>query len=170
MFNQQSKRGSSKHPWLPRQYVDPYQAAIHGSPGTPDHQEIDEPPPPFMPFMFQPPQSLEQLEWDTLFQELRSFNARYGHCNVSLPYTSASPQLHTWIDVQRILAVEMEVDPTQITQEKMNRLVKLHELDFPWKPPEQTWEERFQQLADFKRNQGHTHVPLKHPLAHWVRI
>ena len=95
-------------------------------------------------------------------RELKEFKKRHGHCNVPFKYPGG---LGNWVMRQRYLG-----------KEKCQRLdadlvEKLEKLNFRWDTVKKfSWEERFQQLKEFREEHGHCNVPKTHAggLGHWV--
>jgi hypothetical protein len=103
--------------------------------------------------------------WETRFAELHAFKEEFGHCRVPKQWPP-NPALGDWVSTQR--AQRAKLSPS--------RRARLKELGFDWKvkrmSPAKTWEERFQELADFHKRFGHCDVPGKWPkkpqLSLWV--
>eukprot|EP00978_Attheya_sp_CCMP212_P013586 scaffold34115_cov46-Attheya_sp.AAC.1 len=100
--------------------------------------------------------------WDERFQELVAFKKINGHANV--PYISGP--LGRWVSSQRThYRVLNEGKYSQLTNE---RCEKLESIGFVFKLP--CWNQKFQELVDFKKINGHTLVPTNSgPLGYWVK-
>jgi superfamily II DNA or RNA helicase len=99
--------------------------------------------------------------WEMRFSELKEFLSIHGHCNA--PKSDIDfPNLHTWIGSQRtnkrrgILSSE--------------RIQRLNELGFLWKPNLEKWDSFFSELVIFKTEHGHCDVRISHgaSLHQWV--
>jgi hypothetical protein len=103
-----------------------------------------------------------RLTWDQRFQELVDFKKINGHTNVP----TKSGQLGTWVNNQRIqYCLLNEGNHSALTNERRE---KLESIGFVFKvhPP---WDQRFQELVDFKKINGHTNIPTKSgQLGTWV--
>lgn len=107
--------------------------------------------------------------WKKRYEQLKQYHKDCGHCRVPDRYEHA-PGLAGWVRYQR-----REYEEKKLTPEKF---AKLKELDFQWVLPDsgrphKTWEEHFQELKEFHRENGHTRVPRrtykKNPfLGEWV--
>ncbi|HEY5234430.1 MAG TPA: Helicase associated domain protein, partial [Verrucomicrobiae bacterium] len=93
--------------------------------------------------------------WALRFDQLVDFKNRNGHCNV--PYDhSDNRQLGIWVSNQRQKRKLNKLTP--------ERLSLLNGIGFVWEDVERgVWEERFQELAEFKAKQGHCDVPVVYP-------
>jgi len=100
--------------------------------------------------------------WEKMFEALRAFKQKNGHCNVSQRYTD-NPSLGMWAWGQR-----KTWKKGKMSQERARRL---EELKFIWDPIV-SWEYMFEALCDFKEMHGHCNVPYRYPdntyLGSWV--
>ncbi len=103
----------------------------------------------------------EESKWNQMFEQLKTFNKKHGHCNVPRG-SKENKQLSTWVNNQRF---------------KKNRLpnakiAKLNEIGFDWDPLETIWNQMFEKLAAFEKENGHCNVPRgwesKKELGTWV--
>merc|ERR1719261_145549 len=97
--------------------------------------------------------------WENSYNQLVRFKEEHGHCNVTL---KNSLPLGRWVKDQR-------------KKKKLGKLPKYQEdkllaLGMRFKASKQTWDEHFQNLAEFKKIYGHCHVPLnyKKALGSWL--
>ena len=111
-----------------------------------------------------PIMSKRDLQWEARFQELVEYKRSHGNCNVPRVY-KANLQLGTWVDYQRH-------GKRSINEEKRKRL---NSIGFTWKFREYIsvpWEERFQQLVEYKRVHDNCNVPQDYKanlqLGNWV--
>jgi hypothetical protein len=102
--------------------------------------------------------------WDKRFQELVYFKELNGHTNVS---TKSGP-LGSWVGGQRIMLRQLEQG--KVSAFAMERREKLESIGFSVRcPPGPPWDERFQDLVEFKELNGHTNVTTNSgPLGRWV--
>ena len=114
--------------------------------------------------------------WNERFEQLREFKAQFGHYNVPQKY-SANPKLGNWVANQRI-------NYRKNTEGKLSPMAAEHirALDgigagVDWKTSQRgkesnNWNERFEQLREFKAQFGHCTVPTRYPanpkLGRWV--
>jgi hypothetical protein len=107
------------------------------------------------------------VSWEERYEQLEHYQKGYGHCRV--PERSVDvPGLGQWVKNQR-----RDYKGKKLTPEK---IAKLEELKFQWvlqDKPHKTWEESYEQLEEFHRENGHTRVPRrtykKNPsLGEWV--
>jgi hypothetical protein len=107
--------------------------------------------------------------WSVQFEELREFKAQHGHCMVTKQY-STDPKLGNWVSRQRSnYKWYQEGKPSHMTAD---RIRELERIGFNWEPHCDSWNERFEQLCEYKAQFGHCRVPNnfhKHPkLGKWV--
>jgi len=94
-------------------------------------------------------------KWDRMFSVLAKFKERHGHCWVPLA-PSRNARLSRWVASQRKLKRQGLL--------KKQRQRRLEELGFDWRSASAAslaWEKRFQQLQEFNRRFGHSHVPAE---------
>ncbi|QNF35280.1 Helicase associated domain protein [Adhaeribacter swui] len=108
-------------------------------------------------------QVLYNSQWQQYYQELRRFFEKHGHTRVPGRFK----QLTSWIENQRT-AKKNNLLPA-------NREQKLNDLNFIWNFKEvknNDWQEKYQQLCAFKKQQGHSFVPVNYKenksLGTWV--
>ncbi|GFH61991.1 hypothetical protein CTEN210_18467 [Chaetoceros tenuissimus] len=101
--------------------------------------------------------------WNERFEELKKFQAQTGHCTVP---RQSNKTLGAWVRRQRC---DYNLSKSLMTEE---RIEKLESIGFSWAPAEDTWNERFEKLKEFKTQQGHCNVPHKYQLnkalGYWV--
>ena len=108
--------------------------------------------------------------WKERFAQLREFKVRFGHCLVSTQY-SANPKLGIWVSNQRSnYRLSQEGKPSPMTAE---RIRELESIEFKWETSTTSaWNERFEQLRQFKVQFGHCRVPQGYSaspkLGRWV--
>lgn len=108
--------------------------------------------------------------WTEKFEELIEFRAQHEHCNVpnSFPENMALAQ---WVKRQRY-QYKLKLDKKRSTMSD-ERIQALEEVGFVWDSHRAIWDERFQELLDFKAVNGHCNVPSRYTanrqLAIWVK-
>jgi len=65
--------------------------------------------------------TMQDVRWEIIFEELRKFNEREGHCNVPGKY-SKNPELGFWVSRQREIRLKMSKE----------RVFKLDSIGFTW--------------------------------------
>eukprot|EP00550_Attheya_septentrionalis_P008417 CAMPEP_0198282538 /NCGR_PEP_ID=MMETSP1449-20131203/2325_1 /TAXON_ID=420275 /ORGANISM="Attheya septentrionalis, Strain CCMP2084" /LENGTH=327 /DNA_ID=CAMNT_0043978813 /DNA_START=503 /DNA_END=1482 /DNA_ORIENTATION=- len=103
--------------------------------------------------------------WDDSFQELADFKAINGHTNVVV----SSGPLGGWVNTQRQAFHQLEkVKHSPLTNERRYKLNSIG-FEFICRPTGPPWDQRFQELVDFKKIYGHTNVPTSSgQLGSWV--
>jgi len=111
--------------------------------------------------------------WASKFWELVEFRNRVGHCNVPQKY-SLNPALGKWVHKQRQDFKKAKGDPK--SQHMLKRFKALLEIGFEVETnnrAEALWHQRFKELQDYRRREGHCDVPqayeLNMRLGKWVR-
>jgi hypothetical protein len=110
-----------------------------------------------------------QLLWNKKYQQLVEFKRNNGHCIVPTEYEEDA-SLGMWVGTQRQYHANNKL--------RVDRKELLDEIGFVWKAREvaangkKTWHQQYEQLIEFKRNNGHCVVPSKYQedrsLGHWV--
>jgi hypothetical protein len=102
--------------------------------------------------------------WEQRFQELVGFKKINGHVNV--------PQRHgplgKWVSHQRTQYHRLQEGRQSLMTNERREKLDIIGFDFCGRtgPP---WDQRFQELLDFKKKHGHTNVPTSsRPLRNWV--
>lgn len=110
--------------------------------------------------------------WEIRYAQLQEFKARNGHCKVPNAWPE-NPLLGRWVGLQRQQKKSGKLYPER---EEM-----LNSMGFDWGftrdlggvNPKDLWALRFDQLVEFKKQNGHCDVPYNHPdnrqLGIWVR-
>ncbi|EJK72879.1 hypothetical protein THAOC_05547 [Thalassiosira oceanica] len=101
-----------------------------------------------------------QTKWNARYLELEVYKKRHGHCNVPAGQSS----LGGWVNSQR-----KAYKKGNLSKE---RVQKLDALGLEWSlrgtPP--TWDERFDELKNYKTDHGHCNVPVSQgSLGGWVQ-
>lgn len=136
-------------------------------------------------------------QWDSMFQRLVDYKNQYGDCLVPKRF-SADPKLGTWVDTQRVLYKKMQkkvaasttstdaadhevvaapseqVVPGTASNSKpvasrltASRINRLEDLGFVWSLRDD-WQKHYDELLEFKRENGHCNVPARY--AHNKRL
>lgn len=111
----------------------------------------------------------QEALWEKRFTELIEFREKHGHCLVPHKWAE-NLALATWVKRQRYQwKLREQGKRSTLTKERRDALTKL---GFVWDSHNATWEERYNELAEFKKEHGHTSVPStykNHPLSVWVQ-
>ncbi len=104
-----------------------------------------------------------ELTWENQYEALCLYKKMTGHCNV--PRKDAkNPRLSSWVALQRQQYREKNL-PT-------NRIAQLEQIGFIWEPYSALWEEMFNALCIYNRQNNHCNIPAKDPknlpLGSWV--
>jgi hypothetical protein len=100
------------------------------------------------------------MRWNTQFNELKKFKEKYVHCNVSLsPKNKTYYVLANWCSTQRR-------QETNLTPDQVKRLT---EIGFSWNIRDKLFEDKFQQLKQYREKYGHCTVKYSEnqALAYW---
>eukprot|EP00526_Cylindrotheca_closterium_P017501 CAMPEP_0113639580 /NCGR_PEP_ID=MMETSP0017_2-20120614/20766_1 /TAXON_ID=2856 /ORGANISM="Cylindrotheca closterium" /LENGTH=313 /DNA_ID=CAMNT_0000550805 /DNA_START=261 /DNA_END=1202 /DNA_ORIENTATION=- /assembly_acc=CAM_ASM_000147 len=112
-----------------------------------------------------------QLEqWNYRYQELVQFKKENNHCSVPLHYPKNSSLAH-WVKRQRHqYRMKKENKHSTLTDQRQEML---ESLGFIWDSHAAAWDERWNQLSQFRDEHGHSRVPKNYPpnppLAIWVK-
>jgi len=109
-------------------------------------------------------------KWYDRYQDLVEFKEEYGHCSVP-SHWPRNPPLARWVKRQRYqLKRFREGQNSTITPARVDALNKMK---FAWDPHAAFWEERLNELYNFREKFGHCNVPTKFPdhpqLAVWAK-
>lgn len=91
-------------------------------------------------------------EWHKKLEKLKQFKAQFNHCNVPPDYEK-DKKLANWVKAQRKLKDQL---PTDLKNE-------LVALEFDFSEEQYPWEEKFNELQQFAKRFGHSHVPATDP-------
>jgi hypothetical protein len=99
-------------------------------------------------------------QWDLRFQELIQLKNEHKHCSAPLNYVK-NPSLAHWVKRQRHqYRMKMEGKHSTLTDD---RQAVLDKLGFVWDSHAAAWDERWNQLREFRDNFGHSRVPKNFP-------
>jgi len=109
-------------------------------------------------------------QWTERFEDLCAFVKKNGHSLVPNSFEDNPPLAH-WTKRQRYqYKLKLENKPSTMTDD---RVLALNALGFVWNAHEAGWEERFNELLQFKVDNGHCNVPSiykeNQKLATWVK-
>jgi len=108
-----------------------------------------------------------QVSWEEKYGELVEFKKEHDHCRVPHKY-DANPQLAEWVHHQRQMYKKEEKSEIE-----MERIDKLNAIGFTWVVQETQWDDRFDELVEFKKEHDHCLVPKGYKanpqLADWVK-
>jgi len=107
----------------------------------------------------------EQTRWNERFQELKSFQQKFGH---SLVTRSSHPHLCSWLDQQGLQYVHlMKRENSTLTWDRVHALqevgVNLAQLSANFRKQKIPWRTMYLQLKDFSETNGHCRVPQQYP-------
>ncbi len=97
---------------------------------------------------------IPEQQWNENYQELKKFFKQNGH---SSPPTNT--QLGKWVVVQRKVYKDNKLST--------ERIELLNKLSFVWDILEHKWNENYQELKKFFRQNGHSNAPKDNPLSSW---
>jgi hypothetical protein len=108
--------------------------------------------------------------WKVKFAELIEFKQQKGHCCVPNTFEK-NPALARWVKRQRYqYKLKIEGKESTMTDE---RIVVLNEHGFIWDSHGAAWQERFNELAEYKELYGNCNVPSNYSsnpqLATWTK-
>eukprot|EP00978_Attheya_sp_CCMP212_P009770 scaffold23264_cov24-Attheya_sp.AAC.1 len=105
------------------------------------------------------------ITWDQRFQKLVDFKKINGHTNVPKQFVP----LRIWVNNERRQCrLFKEGKDSLMTLERREKLESIG-FEFKCQPTTSSWDRRFQELADYKKTNGHTNVPTQSgPLGRWV--
>jgi hypothetical protein len=120
------------------------------------------------PFVLNKQYKRPYLSWNERFKELVSFKTIYGHTKVPRKYGP----LGTWIYVQQTqYCLLKEGKDSRLTMDEYEKLESIG-FEFKYRATGMcpSWNQRFQELVDFKKTNGHTNVNTQSggPLGRWV--
>ena len=94
--------------------------------------------------------------WSLRFRQICDFMVQFGHCLVPQHY-STNLKLRKWVSNQRSnYRLYQEGLPSPVTAE---RIRALESVGFEWETTSGVWNERFEQLREFKVQFGNCFVP-----------
>eukprot|EP00816_Leptocylindrus_hargravesii_P011744 CAMPEP_0196815602 /NCGR_PEP_ID=MMETSP1362-20130617/50747_1 /TAXON_ID=163516 /ORGANISM="Leptocylindrus danicus, Strain CCMP1856" /LENGTH=630 /DNA_ID=CAMNT_0042192627 /DNA_START=193 /DNA_END=2085 /DNA_ORIENTATION=+ len=110
----------------------------------------------------------EKMTWQQRFEQLIQYKAKYGDCSVPQHY-EGSRELGLWVAEQRRqYSYLMQGKDSSMTESKV---LLLEAQGFVWSQHKGSWQQRLNELEEFRREHGHCRVPASHEnkkLARWV--
>ena len=101
-------------------------------------------------------------KWQQRYSELVEFSKHTGHCNVPQKYFP-NHELGIWVSIQRReYKKSRSGKPSLLTPYQIESLEKL---GFQWSLKninDAIWQQRYKELVDFKKNNGHCNVPHRY--------
>mmetsp|Transcript_8673 Transcript_8673/g.17700 ORF Transcript_8673/g.17700 Transcript_8673/m.17700 type:complete len:356 (-) Transcript_8673:502-1569(-) len=109
-------------------------------------------------------------EWEVRLDEVNNYKAIYGDCNVPKEWSENRP-LGDWVHTQRQqYRLYQEEKKSAMTEE---RIQALEDIGFSWDAREDIWQQRFNELKEYRDRYGNCNVPNQwsenKQLANWVR-
>ena len=110
-------------------------------------------------------------KWEERYQELLQFRQDNGHCVVPLCYPP-NPTLSHWVKRQRY-QYKLKSDGKHSTLSR-HRQALLERIGFVWDSHHSNWDEKYQELVEYKKMYGHCNVPSSYQatnraLVSWVK-
>ena len=108
--------------------------------------------------------------FNDMLYELMAFRSREGHCRVPVDNKSA---LGRWVASLRsqYSSLQKGYPTADLTEE---RLMVLRSIDFIWDlqqfDSDARWKRQFEELVQYKRENGHCNAPQSTPLGKWVKM
>lgn len=108
--------------------------------------------------------------WMDKYNEILNYLKIHGHCNVPHIY-SDNPALGQWVKRQRHqYRLYSRGDHSHLNAD---RIKLLEDRGFVWDSHGSAWEEKYEELKEFKRTQGHCTVPCRYKgnpkLSTWIK-
>ena len=129
----------------------------------------------YIGFEWNPNKTINDARWDMRFNQLLEFKKQHGHTDVPHGY-KPNVKLATWVGLQRGRFYN-DGKPNQLGIPK-ERVKRLKQIGFNFCDPQEKennerWEQRFQELVEYKKQHGNTTIKCKnksHPkLGPWVK-
>ena len=103
------------------------------------------------------------IAWRTNYMALLDYRRRFGHCRVPQRWKE-NQTLAGWVAAQRSDYTKGNID--------RDHVALLNKIGFVWRSGLKSWDERFNELREYKERFGNTLVPVKwpesRPLGGWV--
>ncbi|CAJ1958020.1 unnamed protein product [Cylindrotheca closterium] len=113
----------------------------------------------------------QDKQWRAQFQRLIQYKLKNGHCCVPHCYPE-DPALARWVKRQRYQYKKFQDGDTTSTM-STPRIQELESVGFVWHSHASAWQEKFNELKEFKQRTGHCNVPSAYPennsLSTWVK-
>src|SRR5262249_55503310 len=92
--------------------------------------------------------------WDKMYGRLVAYFKEHGNAHVPQQYAK-DKQLGNWVHKLR--------EPTRKGRLTADRLALLDALGFVWSAYDAQWDEMYDQLASYYKENGHVNIPTNHP-------
>ncbi|MGB1294744.1 MAG: helicase associated domain-containing protein [Flavobacteriales bacterium] len=92
-----------------------------------------------------------EKKWTTRFKQLKRFYEKNNHTNISARYKK-NKSLGTWVVRQRVIK-------NTLSDEQIDAL---NSINFVWNPREDSWENNYAKLVEYKEKNNHTNVPVNY--------
>ena len=112
----------------------------------------------------------QSTQWNERYEELIRYKKEFGHCVVPYHYKQ-NAKLALWVKRQRHqYKLKYEGQHSTMSDE---REAALEQLGFVWDSHKAVWQERINELVEYRKKHGHCNVPAKFAensqLAIWVK-
>ena len=91
--------------------------------------------------------------WEQHYQDLVEYQKEFGHTRVPRGY-KANPSLAHWVKRVRHDGNKFKENPTSVTISAA-QIQKLDDIGFVWENLNRSWNERFEELLEFRQKHGH---------------
>jgi len=115
----------------------------------------------------------DSVPWEQHLENFRNFVKEHGHCRPNIYHPTLG---HFTTNMRYFYRKKEQGQATSLTDERINDLLEIGFVFKAGKTPvvaskiKKTWDERFQELLEFKEEHGHTIVPQHSgPLGSWVK-
>ena len=112
--------------------------------------------------------AIADTKWDDMYQALKRHKETHGICTINKEKAVAANAteeiaLFNWMVSQKMDYDKLvESKPSRLTAARMQ---KLNDLGFQFNRRKKVkWEDRMEQLREYKRDHGHLKIPMKHPV------
>ena len=116
------------------------------------------------------PTSNAEPRWEDHFKEMVAYKKKHGDCFVPLN-SEDYPDLAQWVKRQRYQYMRRTRGETSSMSER--RFSLLEGIGFIWQAQDASWGQRYHELAEFQKANGHCKVPTRYPpnkaLGAWVK-
>ena len=113
-----------------------------------------------------------EINWNRMFELLVEFKQKNGHMFVPVYVDGAHNALGEWVKTQRKKLINVQRGKAASNPTFEEHVRKLTEIGFDWTRTRGRnrcqWSNMFTLLVEFKKQYGHTRVPLRTKLGNWV--
>lgn len=103
----------------------------------------------------------EAQRWDVMYEKLVEYKNQHG--NTSVKCVDGTKDLYSWLNVQRSEYKKLQENkPSRLTAQ---RLMKFSQVGFEFnqRGSYKTWEQRVEQIKEYKQANGHVRIPVTDP-------